>query len=66
MAAGAEAVLIRNVSRAHPLHGIRRAGARADMRDNVFEDNGLSGIVIDLNSSATLTNNLIQSNALMA
>jgi hypothetical protein len=34
------------------------------MRDNVFEDNGLSGILVDLNSSATLTNNLTQGNAL--
>ena len=65
VAGGSEAVLIRNVSRAHPLHGIGvLAGSRADMRDNVFEDNGLSGIGIDLNSSATLTNNLIQGNAL--
>ena len=62
---GAEVVLIRNVSRAHPLHGIGIfAGSRADMRDNVFEDNGLSGIVVDLNSTATLTNNLTQGNAL--
>jgi parallel beta-helix repeat protein len=65
VALGAEAVLTRNVSRAHPLHGIGVfAGSRVDMRDNVFEDNGLSGIVIDLNVRATLTNNLTQGNAL--
>ena len=65
VAGGADAVLTRNVSRAHPLHGIQvLAGSRADMRDNVIEDNGLSGIVVDLNASATLTNNLTQGNAL--
>ena len=30
----------------------------------LFEDNGLSGILVDVNSSATLTNNLTQGNVL--
>ena len=65
VALGTEAVLTRNVSRAHPLHGILVfTDSRADMRDNVFEDNGLSGILVDLNATATLTNNLTQGNAM--
>ena len=47
------AVLTRKMSRAHSLHGILVfTGSRADMRDNVFEDNGLAGILIDLNPTA--------------